>query len=93
MNNYCSDESSSDDSCSDESRSDEYCCDEYCSGDEEILIRPMIKCKNRKCSFRIHRNPPKFFNPKDKKYCCSLCRLSNNYNHGGHCENLRFISK
>jgi hypothetical protein len=50
--------------------------------------KPIIvsKCRNRHCRFTVHSKPPTFFKPRDMKYCCSLCRLSNCYNHGGHCE-------
>ncbi len=65
--------------------------DPYTSDDEVILLRPMIKCKNKHCCYRIHPNPPRFFTNKDKKYCCSLCRISNGHNHGGHCKCEPFI--
>jgi hypothetical protein len=45
-----------------------------------------VGCSCMKCRFDRHRNPPSHFIPMDYSYCCSLCRMSNGAQHGGHCE-------
>lgn len=71
------------------------------SGDEVILLKPrkprvshkVTCCKNKKCHYMAHTDPPKHFCEEDKGYCCSWCRLSNGKNHGNHCQKVRRIRR
>lgn len=55
------------------------------SGDECILWKG-VSCSNPKCSYRAHSKPPKHFQKKDQRFCCSKCRISGGKYHGGHCQ-------
>ena len=55
------------------------------SGDECIVWKG-VPCSNKKCSYRAHSKPPKHFTEKDRRFCCSKCRLSGGKYHGGHCQ-------
>ena len=45
---------------------------------------PPLKCLC--CNHGIHTDPPDHFTEEDRKYCCSICRLSKGRSHGGKCQ-------
>lgn len=49
------------------------------------MAAEQLECASKSCYFLCHRNPPPHFSIDDRKFCCSLCRLSVGKEHGGHC--------